>query len=177
MNKSQTTNHKLQTNSNAQITIKKNSFVCNFGIRYCLLLMICSLLFGTFDRSFAQSADQVCFRDQCINVEVVLKDEERSRGLMFRESLAVDSGMLFIFEKSWPYAFWMKDTLIPLDMIWLDEARKIVHIEKDVPPCTADPCPRYVPAGDALYVLEVNAGYAAKLGLQLGDTAEFQFGF
>ena len=68
----------------------------------------------------------------------------------------------------------MKDTLIPLDMIWMDSERRIVHIEHNVPPCAADPCPRYPPSGPALYVLEINAGFAAKLGLKVGDTMEFR---
>ena len=69
---------------------------------------------------------------KCINVEVVQKEEELHRGLQFRKSLDLDGGMLFIFQKSGPYAFWMKDTLIPLDIIWMDDARRIVHIEHNV---------------------------------------------
>ena len=125
-------------------------------------------------RPAAQAVDQVCFGEKCVNVEVVQKEEELHRGLQFRKSLDPGRGMLFIFQKSGPYAFWMKDTLIPLDMIWMDDTRKIVHIEHNVPPCAADPCPRYTPTAEALYVLEVNAGYAATLGLQLNDQAEFK---
>lgn len=125
-------------------------------------------------RPDAQAVDRVCFGKECVNVEVVQKEEELHRGLQFRKSLGPDSGMLFVFRKSWPYAFWMKDTLIPLDMIWMDDTRKIVYIEHNVPPCTADPCPSYPPKHAALYVLEINAGYAVKLGLQFGDTAEFR---
>ena len=134
----------------------------------------CFLSLCFFSEGAAQSQDQVCFAQKCINVEVVQKEEELHRGLQFRKSLDLDSGMLFIFQKSGPYAFWMKDTLIPLDMIWMDDTRKIVHIEHNVPPCAADPCPRYTPTAEALYVLEVNAGYAATLGLQLNDQAEFK---
>ncbi|MBI5149637.1 MAG: DUF192 domain-containing protein [Candidatus Omnitrophica bacterium] len=102
------------------------------------------------------------------------KEEELHRGLQFRRSLDPGSGMLFVFQKSEPYTFWMKDTLIPLDMIWIDSGRRIVHVEHNVPPCVADPCPRYPPGHEALYVLEINAGYAVRLGLQLGETAEFR---
>jgi len=178
MNKLQITNHKSQTNSNSKITIKPRSFVCDFGIWYCQLFVICGLLFGisgiSCSKNTAQKINQVCFGDKCVQVEVVQKEEELHRGLQFRTSLAPDSGMLFVFQKSWPYAFWMKDTLIPLDMIWMDDTRRIVHVEHNVPPCTADQCPRYVPAGDALYVLEINAGYAQELGLKSGDMAEFR---
>ena len=136
-------------------------------------LFLCFFSAGCFS-GLAQQQGQVCFGDKCIKVEVVQKEEELHRGLQFRKSLDPDSGMLFVFKKSWPYAFWMKDTLIPLDMIWMDDTRKIVHIEHNVPPCAADPCPRYQPHYEALYVLEVNAGYAAALGLQLNDQAEFK---
>jgi uncharacterized membrane protein (UPF0127 family) len=60
-------------------------------------------------------------------------------------------------------------------MIWMDDTRRIVHIERNVPPCTADPCPQYPPGHEALYVLEINAGYANELGLKIGDIAEFRF--
>jgi uncharacterized membrane protein (UPF0127 family) len=122
----------------------------------------------------AEQQDQVCFPRKCFNVEVVQKEEELRRGLQFRKSLDRGSGMLFIFKESWPYAFWMKDTLIPLDMIWMDDTRKVVHVEHNVPPCTMDPCPSYPPKQAALYVLEINAGYAEKFGLQIGDIAEFR---
>ena len=134
----------------------------------------CFLSLCFFPEGAAQSQDQVCFAQKCINVEVAQEEEELHRGLQFRKSLGPDSGMLFVFEKNWPYAFWMKDTLIPLDMIWMDDTRKIVHIEHNVPPCAADPCPKYPPGHEALYVLEISAGYAKKFGLQSGDTAEFR---
>lgn len=137
-------------------------------------LVSCFLSLCFFSQGSAQSQDQVCFAQKCINVEVVEKEEELQRGLQFRESLDPGGGMLFVFKESRPHAFWMKDTLIPLDMIWMDDARRIVHIEGNVPPCPADPCPRYTPAAEALYVLEVNAGHAAKLDLKVGDTAEFR---
>jgi len=131
MNKLQITNHKSQTNSNSKITIKPRSFVCDFGIWYCQLFVICGLLFGisgiSCSKNTAQKINQVCFGDKCVQVEVVRKEEELHRGLQFRTSLAPDGGMLFVFQKSGPYAFWMKDTLIPLDMIWMDSERRIVR--------------------------------------------------
>ena len=68
----------------------------------------------------------------------------------------------------------MKETLIPLDMIWMDYARRVVFIAADVPPCKSDPCPTYTPPRDALYVLEVNAGYTQKNSIKVGDAAEFR---
>ncbi len=145
----------------------------DFFFASCFLFLC--FFFAGCSRPAAHAINQVCFEGQCVKVEVVQKEEELHRGLQFRKSLDPDSGMLFIFQKSGPYAFWMKDTLIPLDMIWMDDGRRIGHIEHNVPPCAADPCPRYTPAAEALYVLEVNVGYADQLGLKIGDTAEFRF--
>src|SRR5688500_9478780 len=80
-----------------------------------------------------------------VGVELAADPETRARGLMHRPLLAPDRGMLFLFPSSEIQSFWMKDTLIPLDMIWIDEDRRIVDIMSDVPPCRADPCPSYTP--------------------------------
>jgi uncharacterized membrane protein (UPF0127 family) len=81
--------------------------------------------------------------------------------------------MLFIFDLNQPQRFWMKDTLISLDMIWLDFAKRVVHIEHHVPPCAGDPCPSYGPRESILYVLEVNAGHAREMGLAVGTQLQF----
>ena len=120
------------------------------------------------------STNQVCFKGQCVDVEIVQKAPDLQRGLQFRKSLGEKNGMLFVFPKADRYSFWMKDTLIPLDMIWIDYARTIVYIAQGVPPCQSDPCPVYTPTGSALYVLEVNAGYAERLGLKEGVEVEFR---
>lgn len=110
---------------------------------------------------------------QSITAELAVTEAERARGLMFREKLLPDQGMLFVFEKESAYAFWMKNTLIPLDMLWLDRDRRIVHIERNVPPCKADPCPSYGPARPGLYVLELQAGAADRFGLKRSDRLDF----
>jgi uncharacterized membrane protein (UPF0127 family) len=109
-----------------------------------------------------------------VAVEVVADDETRQMGLMFRDHLADDRGMIFFFAQSGHYPFWMKNTLIPLDMIWIDENRRIAHVTHDVPPCKADPCPSYPPNVQAKYVLELAAGVAAKHHLKDGDVLRFQ---
>ena len=109
-----------------------------------------------------------------ITAELSVSDEERQRGLMFREKLRVDQGMLFVFEEESKYAFWMKNTLIPLDMLWIDKDRRIVHIWRNVPPCKEDPCPSYGPDRPGLYVLELASGAADRLGLKLFDRLEFK---
>jgi uncharacterized protein len=108
-------------------------------------------------------------------VEVADDDAERARGLMFRDSLAADHGMLFIHELEEPQAYWMKNTRIPLDILYFDDARKLVSQQRDVPPCSlGDACPPYPSNAPARYVLELNAGEAARLKLREG--AELRFG-
>jgi uncharacterized protein len=108
-----------------------------------------------------------------VTAELAVTESERARGLMGRETLRPDQGMLFVFGEEAVHSFWMKDTLIPLDMLWLDKDRRIIHIEKDVPPCRADPCPSYGPQKPAAFVLELKGGMAAVLGLKTHDKLDF----
>ena len=85
---------------------------------------------------------------------------------MFVKEMPENEGMLFIFEKSGIYPFWMKNTLIPLDIIWLDENQNIVFIKKNALPCKEDPCPSINPNKTARYVLEINSGLVDKLNLE-----------
>lgn len=94
--------------------------------------------------------------------------QTRARGLMGRQSLPEDKGMLFIFDRLDRYSFWMKDTLIPLDMLWLDEYERVVFTAFKVPPCVADPCPVIRPEASAKYVLELSAGTAARTNINAG---------
>jgi uncharacterized membrane protein (UPF0127 family) len=118
---------------------------------------------------------QVCFRDNCFYVELALTPEEQSRGLMFRDHLDPDRGMLFVFPKEDVYSFWMKNTLVPLDIIWIDKDKKIVFINTHTPPCTQEPCPSIDPQKEALYVLEINAGISDQIGLSVGDQATIDY--
>ncbi len=107
-----------------------------------------------------------------IEAEIAYTDETRQRGLMFRESLPSDSGMLFIFPYVDQHSFWMKNTLIPLDLIWLNERKEVVYFATAVP-CTSDPCDSYAPMQKSKYVLEVNGGFAKKHNLKVGARLEF----
>lgn len=105
-----------------------------------------------------------------IGVEVVADPELRAQGLMFRDHLRPLSGMIFLFPTDGNYTFWMKNTMIPLDMIWIDSSKKIVQIIPNVPPCKIDDCPSYGSEQTvSRYVLELAAGEAARLGLKKGD--------
>ncbi len=100
-------------------------------------------------------------------VELAKTPAERQQGLMFRESMPDDRGMLFIFDDVVPRSFWMKNTLIPLDMIFVDENWTVVHVANAVP-CTADPCLSYS-SPPAKYVLEINGGLAEKSNITIGS--------
>ena len=108
-------------------------------------------------------------------VEIADDDAERARGLMFRDAMPDDHGMLFIHERQEPQAYWMKNTKIALDILYFDSERRLVTQQRDVPPCSAgDRCPPYPSRAPARYVLELNAGQAARLKLE--DGAELRFG-
>ena len=112
---------------------------------------------------------------QRYSIEIADDNAERARGLMFRDAMAADSGMLFIHDTEEPQAYWMKNTKIPLDILYFDGSRKLVSQQRDIPPCSlGDGCPSYPSNAAARYVLELNAGESARLKLQ--DGAELQFG-
>lgn len=105
-----------------------------------------------------------------VRAEVADKREELSQGLMHRRSLPQDQGMLFVFPREGNYAFWMKNTLIPLDMIFINEARQIVGVVENAQPHTTEP--RAV-AAPSRFVLEVNAGWVKRHRVAVGDRVEF----
>ncbi len=134
-----------------------------------LSLLITSIIIFNY---YWGGSSQVCFKKGCFYVELAKTAEERSRGLMFRESLELNKGMLFMFEKEGNYSFWMRDTPIPLDIIWIDKNKEIVFIKRDFQPCEKElPCLPADPGKNAKYVLEVNGGIAEKIGLGIGDEA------
>ena len=111
-----------------------------------------------------------------IQAEVADTPQKRATGLMYREHLDADRGMLFTFTQAQAWVFWMKNTKIPLDLIWINENKQIIHMEQNVPICTRtdDSCPQYRPNEEALYVLELAAGRAQSLKLQRGSKLQFR---
>ena len=123
----------------------------------------------------ATSGPRIILPDRsAVSVEIASDPETRTQGLMFRDRLPEDVGMIFLVPTADEYPFWMKNTLIPLDMVWIDEAHRIVHITHDVPPCKADPCPDYPPHAKAGSVLELATGVAARHHLKDGDLLLFE---
>lgn len=120
--------------------------------------------------AFAQAgAPTATLRDHAFTIEIAATPAEQAHGLMDRASMPRDHGMLFVFPDSAPRTFWMKNTLIPLDMVFFNAARRVVAIQADAQPCRADPCRVYPSNVPARYVLELNAGTAQRLGLRKGD--------
>jgi len=132
-------------------------------------LTVCSLA-----RTPGDKYVQVFFPNgKIITAELAVSDAERARGLMQREKLNPDQGMLFVFDYAGSHSMWMKNMLIPLDFLWLDSEKRIVHMEEHIPPCERDPCPSYASEIPALYVLEMKAGSIEQNGLELYDKVDF----
>ncbi len=117
----------------------------------------------------AKPQQEVCYKNYCFNVEIAKTQQELSKGLMFRKNLEKNNGMLFVFEKEGDYPFWMKNTLIPLDIIWMDKNNKVVFINENSQPCEPSFCPSIDPKVSAKYVLEINAGMVKEIGLKVSD--------
>lgn len=120
----------------------------------------------------------------CNQVSIAASPQERQQWLMFVESMADDACMLFVFQRSWAHNFRMKNTLIPLDMLRIDNNLRIIHIEENVQPCPSELwnwCPTYGPdwsilwADLALYVLEINWGLVETSWITVGDTLNYPF--
>ena len=110
-----------------------------------------------------------------IQAEVKVTGEEMARGMMFRDSLASDKGMLFIHSAPGTNAYWMHNCHIALDIIWMNPAHRVVEISANTPPCQAQPrdCPSYGGHFPAQYVLELGSGEARKHSVDVGKTLSF----
>lgn len=111
-----------------------------------------------------------------ITAEIAASPKEQAQGMMFRRNLRAGEGMLFPFEEMAPRAFWMFQCVISLDIIWLDDNKRIVEISARTPPCRSDDassCPTYGGKADSTYVLEIASGQAAAHNLVVGDQLRF----
>ncbi|MCD4749763.1 MAG: DUF192 domain-containing protein [Thermoanaerobaculales bacterium] len=108
-----------------------------------------------------------------VTLELAISNDEIAQGLMYRSSLASDRGMLFLLRHERAPSFWMKNTLIPLDIVFLDQRGVVVDVTHDARPCKADPCPKYVSKSPATAVLELPSGTAKTHGLEEGARIEF----
>lgn len=154
--------------------MKKNWFV---------IIIIMTLLAVTYPLVFKKTSPTVLIGGQTINVELARTSVELQKGLMGRTYLAPNTGMLFIFSKPDIYPFWMKNTLIPLDIIYIDTSvslstDKIVDMTTLQPPIdisSTNNIPEYWPKSPANYVLEVNAGFTQTNNLKIGDEVKIKY--
>jgi len=135
-----------------------------------IIVLLLLVLFLPNQKSIAK----VCFQENCFTVEVADTVKKQQQGLMFRENLERDSGMIFVFAKEGNYPFWMKDTLIPLDIIWINKNQEVVFIKENADPC-AEICESIDPKQNAKYVLELNGGLIDNLGLKLGEKVSISY--
>jgi uncharacterized membrane protein (UPF0127 family) len=130
------------------------------------MVFVCASLGACMARASGSSAE---LKGHRFAIEIAADDASRERGLMFRDSMPPDHGMLFLFDRPAVQTFWMKNTHIPLDILYFDQNYKLVSVQQRVPPCRSEPCIVYPSEGPAQYVLELNAGVADKLGVKPGD--------
>jgi uncharacterized membrane protein (UPF0127 family) len=145
--------------------------------RPSLLIAACCalLLVAQTARAEAPPAGRtVCIRGVCFAVEVAVTEQERALGLMNRTALGKDRGMLFVFPGEGIHQFWMKNTRIALDIIFIDGDRRVVSIAKNAQPCRKNPCAIYAPTGNAAYALEINGGLSDRYGFTPGDLVEIR---
>ena len=120
-----------------------------------------------------QSNIVVKIKDKSFLMDIAKTSKERKLGLMYKKSLDSNKGMIFIYNKEKKHPFWMKNTMIPLDIIWLNKSKQVVYISKNTQPCKQNDCLGIKPNRRAIYVLEINANLSDKLGLSIGDLIEF----
>jgi len=137
-----------------------------------IIILIIISIFIYQNNKNVEETSQVCINEKCFNVELAETDAERANGLSNRNFLDENNGMLFIFQEYGIYNFWMKETLIPLDIIWINE-NKIVYIERNAQPCLEAFCPIFNPNQTANYVLEINGNLSGKYNFNIDDNVHF----
>ncbi len=149
-----------------------------FSFLFLFLMLLSSVAYKEIENVLAQEQKQnqtalVTVGGVNLITSLSTTPDAQSKGLAIRDSLNENEGMLFIFETPQKYSFWMKDMKFPIDIIWINQDGKIVHIEKNLPPCVfLLPCPSYAPKDDSLYVLEVVSNFTNKFNINVGDPVD-----
>jgi len=147
--------------------------------RYVAVVVLCVALQSCFQLSTARTADDtrnVTLPDgTAILAEVEIKPEDMARGMMYRDSVAPDHGMLFVHAEAGEYPYWMANCKFPLDIIWMDSDHKVVEISAKTPPCPqgGSDCPNYGGHAPAQFVLELGGGQAAQHAVTVGSAIKF----
>ena len=139
------------------------------------ILLVVVLAAWTLAACASQPLHTVDLNGERFEVELALDRESQMRGLMFRDEMADNHGMLFIFPGEARRSFWMRNTRIPLDIFYFDADLALVSVAENARPCVVQDCPGYPSAGPAQYVLELNAGKARALDVKAGDVLKLNF--
>ncbi|MCB9358721.1 DUF192 domain-containing protein [Candidatus Woesearchaeota archaeon] len=145
-------------------------------MRYATFFGLAGLLVFSLLLIACSQSPQACVNDKCFDVDIADEPEEHTKGLQGRDELGYNSGMLFIYNETRLRGYWMKDTKIPLDIIWIDENMKIVYHYENAEPCLKSGCVAYYPPNSAnsRYALEINGGMFKKYGFKDGDEVVLQ---
>ena len=112
--------------------------------------------------------------EHTFNVEIADNTAEITKGLMFRKAMSQNEGMFFVFDSEEIRSFWMKNTYIPLDIIFINSQMEVIDIKVNAQPCKEEVCKRYTSNGPAQYVLEINSGLSEEIGLEIGNVVGLQ---
>ena len=146
--------------------MKKTNFRSN-------LIVIIIIVFAIFlIQNNTKENAEVCIEGNCFFVELAKTNIEKSKGLMFKEFLKDNEGMLFIYDSDGEYNFWMQNTLISLDIIWINAEREVIFIKHEALPC-GEICNVIEPKTNARFVLEINGRLSETLGINIGDKFDF----
>jgi len=157
------------------VSLRNNMNIKFFLSVFLLVFVFIITVFILFINQPPKKWGKVFFREHNFDVELVQNTISMAKGLMFRKFLGQDKGMLFIFKKEAKYSFWMKNTFIPLDIIWLNKDKKVVFIIENAQPCKWYYCSSLKPTAEAKYTLEVNGGIVEKIGLMVGDNLILEY--
>lgn len=139
-----------------------------------IFIILLPIILTTIGLILKVKDDEVCFKNNCFKVALAVTLKEQKQGLMFRKNLNQNEGMLFVFKEEGEHPFWMKDTLIPLDIIWINQNKEVVFISENTQPCSENHCASVDPDKKAQYVLELKTGVARDIGLKVGDKMDIK---
>ena len=150
---------------------KKNIFLAVLVVLFIVIIAYNTKIQNMFQSEIDKKL--VSLDGVAVNAEIADSEDEREQGLMFRKELGSNEGMLFVFDDENFRIFWMKNTLISLDLIFIDGNKAVVDVQEGFLPCKRELCESYTSKAKAKYVLEVNAGFAAENSIKDGDVVSF----
>lgn len=154
--------------------MKKNIFkpiIIALSVLWIIYIIVFYTAFKANNNSKAP-INQVCISENCFFVELAITQAQKQQWLMFVENLPKDQWMIFVYDEPNFYSFWMKNTLIDLDIIWINADKEIVYIQ-NAKPCKTETCPSYTPTSQAQYILEINWWLAEEYNINISDKVSF----